>query len=149
MLVSGARLIAEPMLPDPNSVWGGLVRQMSAFAVVGVFAAMAHYGALIALVEGFGWGAVPATLVGYVAGGIVSYLLNRRHTFDSDRPHEEAGWRFALVAGVGFGLTWVFMHILHDRIGLQYLLAQLVTTGIVLVWSFVANKLWTFSDRTS
>ncbi len=122
---------------------------MSAFAVVGVFAAMAHYGALIALVEGFGWGAVPATLVGYVAGGIVSYLLNRRHTFDSDRPHEEAGWRFALVAGVGFGLTWVFMHILHDRIGLQYLLAQLVTTGIVLVWSFVANKLWTFSDRTS
>ena len=94
----------------------------------------------------FGWGAVPATLVGYVAGGIVSYWLNRRHTFASDRPHEEAGWRFAVVAGVGFCLTWVAMHVLHDRLGVQYILAQLVTTGIVLVWSFVANKLWTFGD---
>ncbi len=132
------------MSSEPSTLLGGLVRQMSAFAVVGVFAAIAHYGALIALVEGFGWGAVPATLVGYVAGGIVSYLLNRRHVFESDRPHEEAGWRFALVAGVGFCLTWLFMHLLHDRLGLQYLLAQLATTGIVLVWSFVANKLWTF-----
>ena len=124
-----------------------LARQVSAFAVVGVFAAVAHYGALITLVEGFGWQAVPATLVGYVAGGIVSYLLNRRHTFASDRPHEEAGWRFALVAGIGFCLTWVAMHLLHDRAGMQYLLAQLVTTGVVLVWSFAANKFWTFGAK--
>ena len=124
-----------------------LSRQFSAFAVVGLFAAVAHYGSLVTLVEGFGWQAVPATLVGYVAGGIVSYLLNRRHTFASDRPHEEATWRFAAVAGVGFGLTWVFMHLLHDRAGIQYLLAQLVTTGIVLVWSFAANKFWTFKSN--
>jgi putative flippase GtrA len=27
---------------------------------------------------------------------------------------------------------------------LHYLLAQLVTTGVVLLWSFLAHKLWTF-----
>lgn len=125
---------------------GGMTvsRQFAIFAAVGVAAMIAHYGALIGLVEGAGWRAVPATLVGYVCGGIVSYLLNRRHTYQSDRPHEEAGWRFALVAAIGFGLTWLFMYILHDQFGIQYLLAQLVTTAIVMAWSFLAHKWFTF-----
>ena len=48
---------------------------------------------------------VPATLAGYVAGGVVSYRLNRRHTYASDRPHAEAGWRFARSRCVGFLIT--------------------------------------------
>ena len=122
-----------------------LSRQMSAFVFVGLFAAVAHYGALIGLVELAHWGPVSATLVGYVFGGVTSYVLNRRHTFESDRAHAEAGWRFGLVAAVGFLLTWLFMHLLADRASLPYLMAQVLTTGVVLVWSFCANKLWTFA----
>jgi putative flippase GtrA len=121
-----------------------LLPQITAFAGVGIVAAIVHYGLLIGLVELGRWAAVPATLVGYVGGGIVSYWLNRRHTYRSDRPHEEAGWRFAVVAGVGFGLTWLCMAVLHGRFGMQYVLAQVVTTLIVMAWSFVAHKLWTF-----
>lgn len=121
-----------------------LSRQFLLFVLVGLAAAIAHFGALIGLVEAAGWAPEPATLVGYVAGGLVSYGLNRRHTYASDRPHAEAGWRFALVAGVGFGLTFAFMALLHRWLGVHYLLAQLATTGAVLVWSFLAHKLWTF-----
>ncbi|MGL5137747.1 MAG: GtrA family protein [Beijerinckiaceae bacterium] len=117
---------------------------MSAFAGVGVIAAIVHYGLLVALVEAAGWRAVPATLAGYVGGGVVSYWLNRRHTYRSDRPHDEAGWRFAVVAAVGFGLTYIAMHVFVERMVLPYFPAQIVTTGIVLVWSFLAHKLWTF-----
>ena len=121
-----------------------LVRQIAAFAGVGVLAAVVHYGLLVALVEAGGVGPVPATLAGYIGGGIVSYALNRRHTYASDRPHGEATWRFAAVAFVGFLLTGAFMHLFVDRLGAPYLPAQIVTTGTVLVWSFLANKLWTF-----
>lgn len=120
------------------------LRQIAAFAGVGVVAAVVHYGLLIGLVEAGGWRAVPATLVGYVGGGIVSYALNRRHTYRSDRPHEEAGWRFAIVAAVGFGLTYGAMHALVERLGLPYLPAQIATTLVVLVWSFLAHKYWSF-----
>lgn len=119
-------------------------RQFSVFVVVGIAAAIVHYGVLIGLVELAAWRAVPATLAGYVLGGVVSYVLNRRHTYASDRPHREAGWRFATVAGVGFFLTSAFMYALHELGGLHYLPAQVVTTGIVLLWSFLAHKLWTF-----
>jgi putative flippase GtrA len=130
--------------PAPKSP--ELLRQIAAFGGVGVLAMIAHYGALVALVEGFNWDKVQATLVGYVAGGILSYWLNRRLTYASERPHSEAGWRFIIVAGIGFAITWGLMHLFIDRLGLAhlYLVMQLITTLIVMSWSFVAHKLFTF-----
>lgn len=122
----------------------GLARQVGTFVAVGGAAAVAHYGLLIGLVEGGRLDPVPATLIGYVGGGIVSYLLNRRLTYASERRHAEATWRFAVVAGVGFGLTWLLVAVLVRGFALPYLAAQLVTTGVVLFWSFAAHKLWTF-----
>jgi putative flippase GtrA len=121
-----------------------LVDQIVAFTGVGILAAVLHYGALIGLVELGGFRAVPATLAGYVAGGVLSYWLNRRLTYRSDRPHAEATWRFAVVAGVGFLLTFALMHAAVDRLALPYLPAQIGTTLIVLVWSFLAHKYWSF-----
>jgi putative flippase GtrA len=128
-------------LPSP-----ALARQFAAFFGVGLVAAIVHYGLLISLVEGYRMDPVPAALAGYVAGGVVSYLLNRRHTYASDRPHVEATWRFAIVAVIGFGLTWAGMAILVRGLAVPYLAAQLVTTGIVLFWSFLAHKFWTFRE---
>ena len=123
------------------------VRQFLAFGGAGIAAAIFHYGTLIGLVQAQALAPVPATLCGYVAGGLVSYVLNRRHTYRSERPHQEAVWRFILVAGVGFLLTWAVMHILVDRWSLPYLPAQFLTTGLVLIWSFSAHKWWTFGER--
>jgi putative flippase GtrA len=124
----------------------GLLRQVVAFFGVGVIAAVAHYGMLIGLVETGAMAVIPATLVGYGLGGIVSYALNRLMTFEATRSHRQAGWRFAVVAGVGFGLTWLLMSLIHGRWGLPYLAAQVLTTGVVLVWSFLAHKYWSFGE---
>jgi putative flippase GtrA len=121
-----------------------LFRQFSGFVAVGFIAVGVHYSILIGLVEVFGIQAVPAALAGYSGGGIVSYLLNRRHVFRSNRPHEEAITRFIAVVTVGFGLTYVFMRLLVQKAGVPYLLAQMMTTGIVLFWNFAAHKMWTF-----
>jgi putative flippase GtrA len=123
-----------------------LARQFAAFFGVGLVAALVHYGLLISLVEGYRMDPVPAALAGYVGGGVVSYLLNRRHTYASARSHAEAGWRFVVVAVIGFGLTWGGMAVLVRGLGVPYLAAQLVTTGVVLFWSFLAHKFWTFRE---
>jgi len=130
---------------NARSPFHRLTRQFAAFFGVGLAAALVHYGLLVALVEGGGAHPVPATLAGYVAGGLVSYALNRRHTYESTRPHREATWRFAVVAGVGFLLTWGFMHVFVEWLAAPYFPAQVVTTGIVMLWSFIAHKIWTFA----
>jgi len=123
-----------------------LLGQFSRFFRVGLAAAVVHYGLLVGLVELAKAQPVPATLAGYVAGGLVSYGLNRLLTYESRRGHADAGWRFAVVAGAGFLCTWGLMQLFVERLGLPYLPAQLVTTGIVLVWSFFAHKLFTFGE---
>lgn len=137
----------KPLMHETPSLVAALGRQFSAFAGVGVVAAAAHYSVLVALVESAHAPVVAATLAGYIVGGVISYALNRRYAFRSDRPHGEATWRFALVAGVGFVLTGFVMALLNGRWGMPYLLAQVVTTGIVMFWSFVANRWWTFRDH--
>jgi putative flippase GtrA len=121
-----------------------LLRQFSSFFWIGLIVVGVHYAVLIFLVEIAHTAVLPATLVGYTSGGVASYMLNRQHTFKTGRPHEEAGWRFIVVAGIGFGLTTVLMWLFFETLHLPYLLAQLVTTGCVMVWSFAAHKFWTF-----
>lgn len=121
-----------------------LARQFTSYLGIGFGAAALHYTILVALVELGGVHPVLAALVGYTSGGFLSYGLNRSHTFGSERPHREAVWRFALVAGVGFGLTYAAMYVFVDVLHQPYLAAQVVTTGMTLVWNFSANRFWTF-----
>ena len=121
-----------------------LAKQFRVYILVGFAATAVHYAVLIVLKESGLLSSVPATLAGYLAGGVVSYRFNRTHAFASDRPHQEALWRFAVVASVGFVVTGFLMDLLHEQWGLHYLLAQVFATGTVMLWSFVANKFWTF-----
>jgi putative flippase GtrA len=136
-----------------SEAFAPLARQFTSFFWIGLIAAAIHYGCLIAFVELAGLTPVPATLIGFALGGVASYALNRRYTYRSERPHAEATWRFAVVAFVGFLLTWALMSLFGWLAGPRfalwyvYLLAQLVTTGIVLIWSFLAHKFWAFRER--
>jgi putative flippase GtrA len=149
-----ARAVNSSRVTRPASL-APLARQFTSFFWIGLIAAAIHYGCLIGLVELARFSPIPATLIGYVGGGVASYALNRRYTYESDRPHAQATWRFAVVAFVGFLITWALMTFFGWVAGLlfqlwyAYLCAQLVTTGIVLFWSFLAHKLWTFGARAT
>jgi putative flippase GtrA len=122
-----------------------LFRQFSSFAGVGLVATTAHYCVLIGLVEIAGAQAAPAAVAGSAVGALISYSLNRRHTFRSNLPHRRAGARFAVVASVGLALTYLFMTALVGFCGAPYLLAQVATTGVVVLWTFAAHRIWTFA----
>ncbi|WNJ92247.1 GtrA family protein [Bosea sp. 685] len=122
-------------------------RQLVAYVFAGGITAVAHYALLIGLVELGGVDPVPATLAGFTLGAVVSYTLNRWLTFDATHSHVQATWRFALIAAGGFVLTGALMHLFVAKLGLPYLPMQLVTTGIVMVFSFLGHKFFSFADR--
>ncbi len=124
-----------------------LIRQVVSFVGVGVIATALHYIVLVTLVRIFAVPPVPATLCGFTLGGILSYGLNRRHTFESDRPHEVAAWRFALVAGVAFLLTYLLMRQMVETWRLPYFPSQVATTCLVMIWTFAGHRLWTFGGE--
>jgi len=121
--------------------------QLASYGWIGVVTALAHYGTLVGLVELAGMAPVPATLAGFVVGAGVSYTLNRRFTFSTARSHGAAGWRFLVIAGLGFMATWALMHLFVNRLALPYLPMQLLTTGLVMAISFTGHKFWSFGER--
>ncbi|TAH43874.1 MAG: GtrA family protein [Betaproteobacteria bacterium] len=126
---------------------GGLVRFIR-FAAVGAVGTLAHYALLLTLVEGFGASPLAGATAGFVLGAIVNYTLSRLLVFDTDRAHVEALPRFFAVATIGLAWTALLMKLFVDVLGLHYLVAQLVTTALLLLWHYAGNAVWTFRQRT-
>ena len=125
------------------------VRQFAMFVLVGCAAAVGHYGLLVVLVELFAAPAVPASAAGFVVGGIISYLLNYRFVFNSAGQHLPTAGKFLAVASAGLALNSAIMWVLTHWVPLHYLLAQVTATGTVMLWSYGANRFWTFGDTAA
>lgn len=121
-----------------------LFSQFKRFIGVGLIAACVHYALLIISVEMRFLTPVFGALLGYIGGGVVSYILNRTFTFNQGSPVARSMMRFAIVACVGFIITYIMMYWLNTLNKVPYIFAQVITTGVVLFWSFIAHKWWTF-----
>ncbi|TVP60374.1 MAG: GtrA family protein [Halomonadaceae bacterium] len=124
----------------------GNVIQLLKYAVVGLAGTLCHYLVLLVLVELNLAGVLAATSCGFVVGALVNHGLNRQFVFAaSGRSYRESGLRFMVIAVLGFLLNFVIMGALLHGLGVNYLIAQVVATGVVFMVSFTANKSWTFS----
>ncbi|WP_165837199.1 GtrA family protein [Phenylobacterium hankyongense] len=120
-----------------------LLRQFLSFASVGVAAVAVHYTVLAILVEVLGRGKVLSTTIGFFTGGAVSYSLNRWLTFDA-RPALAASFlKFLALIAIGGAINAAIVAALI-RVGLHYLAAQVVATGVVLFWNFGSARLLVF-----
>lgn len=125
-----------------------IMKQFTRFAGVGVIGTAAHYLVLVTLVQLGGVDSVWASGFGFVVGALVNYQLNYIYTFRSNKSHREAMLKFFTVATIGLVLNSIVMTALARYLGLHYLFSQAAATGLVLVWNFAGNRLWTFREKT-
>lgn len=118
--------------------------QFLKFLAVGLAATFAHYACMIMLIEGAKFQPVAATCVGYGVGAIISYCINYKFTFDSDRPHLTTAGRFLLGTLLGFVMNAFLLGFGTSMLRLAYPVAQVGATGIVFFFNFILSKAWTF-----
>jgi putative flippase GtrA len=111
---------------------------------VGAVGTLAHYVILTVMVSLIGLSPVLGTSVGAVVGALVNYILNYHFTFISQARHSVTLPRFLTVSALGLGINAGGMWVAAERLGINYLLAQLGCTALVLVAGFTLNKVWTF-----
>jgi len=133
--------------PEPSTFvrggFGALARQFSRFLAVGVATTAVHYGVLVALVEAWNVSPVWGTTAGFVTAVLLSYLLNRRYTFD-ELPSFGAGLaKYYASVSMGLVLNAGTMALLTGW-GVHYLLSQVVASGIALIWNFLAARFLVF-----
>lgn len=82
--------------------------------------------------------------LGYLAGTLVSFFLNRIFTFGVlDRPLRRL-LMFLAVASVGFGASVAMLWVLVDWVHLDARVSKLLTLPMVVVIQFSLNRLITF-----
>lgn len=129
-----ARLMARP-----------IVRQFLRFATIGGLATIVHYAIMIALVEWANVAPIVATSIGFGVGAVISYTLNRRFTFEHRPAFGRGLFVFLCVFFVGLCINGLIFTVLHGpSVGLPYIIAQGIATGVVLIWNFFGARLVVF-----
>lgn len=117
------------------------------YCMTGGLGTAAQYIILVIGVQAFGMPVVFSSL-GAIVGTITNYIVNYHYTFESQESHLRTMHRFFGVALIGFFLNTVIMGFCVHGLRLHYLLAQCLSTGIVLIWGFAVNLVWTFQKKT-
>ncbi|WP_374351769.1 GtrA family protein [Chitinimonas sp.] len=126
-----------------------LVDQFLRFAMVGLCGTGMQYFCLWLGTALLGASAVHASAVGYVFGSLVNYWLNYLFTFKSEKSHLDAASRYYTVVGIGWCINTGLMKLFVDVLLWPKWPAQLLTTGIGLLWNFGGSRWWAFRHRTA
>jgi putative flippase GtrA len=114
------------------------------FSLVGAVATALQYAVLVAGVNLLHAPPPAASGIGFALSACASYLLNYNFTFVSVKPHDRASARFALVALIGLTINVALMAVFSELLHMHYLVAQIVVTALVLLWSFWGHARWSF-----
>ncbi len=147
-------------MAQPVLVWRSLVsvdvkfaltskslRQFVKYAVIGLLTNSIGYSVYLLLT--YLWGAPKLTMtVLYGVGATISFLANRRYTFQHDGPLGAAGIRYILVQICGYLFNLLLLVIFVDWLRLPHQIVQGVAVFAVAALLFVLTKLFVFPART-
>lgn len=120
--------------------------QFLKFSGIGGGSTGIQYVMLIVMVQRFHVAAILASCIAFVTSTVMSYILNRRYTFKTDRSHSSTLWQYFAIYLVGCGINasvmWVGMHVFL----LYYLIAQVLASMTVVSWTYNSCRLWAFKN---
>jgi putative flippase GtrA len=118
--------------------------------VASIAATIVDYGLMVACVELLGVRPVPATAVGASAGAVTNFTMGRLFTYRATEARVVSqGWRYALVSLASLGLNVGGEHLFANVLGLEYLVARVITSVIVSnAWNYPLQRFFVFSQRS-
>jgi putative flippase GtrA len=86
-----------------------------------------------------------ANAIGFTVAAIVNYTFNRIWTFQSIDPHVTLQFfKFFFISTIGLGINTLILYVLVSKYNKNFYLSKLFAIGIVLVWNFTINLIFTF-----
>jgi putative flippase GtrA len=121
------------------------ISKLASYLVVGALNTAVQYLIFIALIN---WTPIPtllASTIGYLAGTVNSYVLNRTWTFRQRRPPSVPEFlRFCIVNAISLAVNLAVLQWFLSSTGAPAALAQAIAIAASLGVNFAANMLWTF-----
>ena len=134
------------------------------YSIVGVIGALVDFAILNLLISVFSVSSVLASVFSFLAAVVSNFTWNRLWTYPDSRSKRVSRqiMEFAVVSLVGLAIRTPIYALLEQtftrmlaRLAMQLPLshevmgqnmALAVVIGIVMLWNFIVNRFWTFSD---
>ena len=88
-----------------------------------------------------------ANAIGFSLAVVNNYILNRIWTFSSKNPQIVEQFLYFLgISSIGLALNSTFLYLFHQKLKLNFYFSKLLAIGIVFIWNFTANLLFTFNN---
>ena len=118
------------------------------YAIVGCLGTAIDMGSLYVFVEFLHIHLLLAAAMSFILAVINNFILNKYWTFQNKSSNIRKQFiKFLIVSITGLLLTELFMALFVYDLKIWYMASKLITSGLVLIWNFLANKYWTFKDR--
>jgi putative flippase GtrA len=138
-------MLSSEGLPRPVVRPATITRRFQKFLLVGAIGLAVNQGVLFALVDQVQLAVAMASPIAILLSMIVTFTLNERWTWH-DRGHGRIVNRALLYGSINSGgllINWLTLVSLH-RIGMDYLVANLIGAGIAAIWNFSLNHALTW-----
>ncbi len=123
------------------------LRQLVKFGIVGASGAVVNL-VIFTLLQKLTRNAVIVDFsIGFMAGGISNYFLNRMWTFRSDRHAGREGAQFLTVSLLALLVADLVVYLLENPLGFHHAhTVWLISMVFGVIVNFFLNKYWTFRD---
>ena len=112
------------------------------FGVTGGVCFLVEFAALTALVELLRMPVLWATALAFLISVVVNYALCVKWVFTGAKGGSgRVQMQFLVTSGMGLGLNELLMWLMNIRLGVQYQVAKVIATLIVMIWNYVTKRL--------
>ena len=119
-------------------------RSLPVYVGSGGIATASHYAVMIVAAELLSVPPIPASAIGFTAGAAIKYWLNYSVAFRSRARHHHAMARYVLALAAMLGLNTLLFGLFERGLGVQYLLAQAITTILLVPPGYLLYREWVF-----
>ena len=126
-------------LEKTNKIW----LQFFRYIFVGGISAVINILTLFILTDIFKIYYILSSILGFILGLIVNYLLSKLLVFtkESFNNKKKEFVSYAIIGVIGLGIDTLFMYIFTSLIEIYYLLSKIISTIITFIWNFGARKI--------
>lgn len=122
-----------------------IIGRLLKFCVVGFSGMIVDFFFTWLCKEKIKWNKYISNSIGFVLAATNNYIWNRLWTFQSQGTEIVREYSsFFIISLVGLGINNAVIYLLHDRLKWDFYLAKILAIGVVMLWNFGMNYLFTF-----
>ncbi len=114
------------------------------YSIVGTSGTFVDLFFLYILVDILSYPVIFSATISFVLAATSNFFFNQAWTFRSEKQHPFAYIKFMTISLIGLCFTVLLMYGFHTVLMIWYILAKIMTSAVVLLWNYYANKNWTF-----